>query len=189
MRAVITLLVPDRIGILNEITAEVTDLGANIESISQTVVAGYFTVTLVGSFPASTVISTVRNRMMERFSGDTSVIGVVPYSPPMVIPTSERYVITLIGPEQPGILKTVTSFLAARRINIDDWYLILSLPNVTHVGEISVPSSLDLGHLQNELAGLMHSMGLATQIQHENIFRVTNEIGPIKALLTEDRHA
>ena len=191
MRAVITLLVPDRVGILNEITGTVTDLGANIESISQTVVAGYFTVTLVGLFPPETVLTDVSNRMRERFGGSNSVIEVVPHSPPAPVACGprERYVVTLIGPEQHGILKTVTAFLAVRGINIDDWYLILEFPNVTHVGEISVPSTLDFGHLQNELAETMRAMGLTARIQHENIFRATNEVGPIRALLTEEHHA
>ena len=192
MRVVITLLVPDRVGILHEITGTVADLGANIESISQTIVVGYFTVTLVASFPPGTELCAVRSRMRERFGeGETSVIGVVPYTPPAVANTGacERYVVTLTGPDKPGILKAATAFLAERRINIDDWYLILSPPSVTHIGEITVPSTLDFGHLQTELAEAMRKAGLTARIQHENIFRATNEIGPIKALLTEGRHA
>ena len=190
MRVVITLLVPDRIGILCEITSTVTDLGADIESISQTVVAGYFTVTLVASFSTVKDGGTVSDSIRKRFGGDTSVIGVVPYTPPAVnVSSGEHYVVTLMGPDQPGILKTATSFLASRRINIDDWYLILSPPDVTHVGEITVPSTLDFGHLQNELAMTMRVIGITASIQHENIFRATNEIGPIKSLLTEGYHA
>jgi predicted amino acid-binding ACT domain protein len=191
MRSVITLLVPDRVGILHEITTTVTDLGASIEGISQTVVAGYFTVTLVASFGDATDIDVVRKRMQEKFGGDTSVIGVVPYSPPAPAPagSAEPYIITITGPDSPGILKTVTAFLAQRRINIDDWYLLFSLPHVTHVGEITVPSTLDFGHLQTEFGEAMRKLGLKARIQHENIFRATNEIGPIKALLTEKTDA
>lgn len=190
MRVVITLLVPDRIGILSEITGTVTDLGADIESISQTVVAGYFTVTLVALFPTEDGLAPIDDSIRKRFGGDTSVIGVVPYTPPAVsISAGERYVVTLMGPDQPGILKTATTFLASRRININDWYLMLSPPDVTHVGEITVPSTLDFGHLQHEISMTMNDIGLTVSIQHENIFRATNEIGPIKSLLTEGYHA
>jgi len=186
MRVVITLLVPDRIGILSEITGTVTDLGADIESISQTVVAGYFTVTLGASFSKEKELTTVSDSIRKRFGGDTSVIGVVPYTPPAVnVSAGEHYVVTFMGPDQPGILKSATSFLASRHINIDDWFFILSPPDVTHVGEITVPTTLDFVHLQNELSVTMRDFGLTTSIQHENIFRATNEIGPIKSLLKE----
>lgn len=51
-RYVISLLVADRIGILRELTTAVTDLGANIEGISQTVVQGYFTVIMIAGCSA-----------------------------------------------------------------------------------------------------------------------------------------
>ena len=42
-RYVVSVVVPDRVAILRDITSAVADLGGNIDGISQTVVQGYFT--------------------------------------------------------------------------------------------------------------------------------------------------
>ncbi len=59
---------------------------------------------------------------------------------------------------------------------------------VTHIGEITVPDKLDIRQVQDELEQALASFGLQSRIQHQNIFRATNEIGPIRALLAETSH-
>ena len=185
-RYVMSVLVADRVGILRDITTAVTDLGANIDGVSQTVVAGFFTVILTAAFPAAATHEAVREAIQESFPpGEAAVVvrSHVPVGNASAVPDGDRYIVTLTGPDGPGILKTVTTFLAAKGANIEDWYVEFAGTDVTHIGEITVPARLDIKQLQDELRLSVEPLGLASALQHENIFIATNDVGGIDRLL------
>ncbi|OGV68883.1 MAG: hypothetical protein A2283_24205 [Lentisphaerae bacterium RIFOXYA12_FULL_48_11] len=189
-RYVVSVLVADRVGILKDITSAVTDMGANIDGISQTVASGYFTVILTATFKKSVSTEVIHGQIMQNFSRDEAEIVVRPYQEDAVkrVPVQgNRYAVTVTGKDRAGILKMVTAFLAGKEINIEDWYVEFQGRNVTHIGVISVPRVLDIKQTQEEFRQLLVPLGLTSYIQHENIFRATNEIGPIESLLDEKR--
>lgn len=185
-RFVVSVLVGDRTGILRDIATAITDMGAEIDGVSQTVVEGYFTVILTVSFDTKRSADEIRSAIDDRFGTDEALIVVKPYgpgSPSRYTSEGDRYILTLTGPRRRELFKTLTTFLASKDINIEDWYMSDSDEAVTHVGEVSVPRLLDIKQLQNELTALAGGMDARVHIQHENIFRATNDIGPIKGLL------
>jgi predicted amino acid-binding ACT domain protein len=182
-----SVLVADRVGILRDITSAVTGLGANIDGISQTVVEGYFTVILAATFQEPRTVEDIREAILANFSADEASVVVRPFDAtadrgPTV--DGEHYVVTLAGKDGPGILMTVTTCLAEKGINVEDWYVHFEGPNVTHVGEVTVPHLLDVTQVQSELQERVRQFGLTVSVQHENIFRVTNEVGAVRPLIT-----
>lgn len=191
-RYVISVLVADRAGVLYDITSAITDMGADIDGISQTVLDGYFTVILTATFPGPVEMAAVKRTITLNFEADEANIAIRPYGrkpPPEPVPNGECYVLTLTGTDSPGILKTTTGFLAELSINIEDWYVIFQGDHVTHVGVIRVPRHLDLQRLPAQVEKALSRFQLRAACQHENIFRATNEVGPIRNLLTESEHA
>ncbi|MDD4870614.1 MAG: ACT domain-containing protein [Kiritimatiellae bacterium] len=189
-RYVVSILVADRVGILKDITSAVTDMGANIDGISQTVSTGYFTVILTATFTKSLSPKDISDAILHNFAKDEIEIVVRPYEEAAVkrAPVKgNRYAVTVTGKDRPGILKTVTTFLAGKGINIEDWYVEFVGQNVTHIGVISVPKLLDIKQTQEEFQQLLSPLGLDSFIQHENIFRATNEIGSIRSLIKSGR--
>jgi len=185
---VISVLVNDRVGILRDITGAVADLGANIDGISQTVVEGWFTVILIASFTRDISVQQVQSAIAARFQDADVSIVVRPHHPSRNRRSAVRgdhYVVTFFGPDQPGILKMVTAFLADKGINIDDWLVLFDRPRVTHIGAVTVPDTMDIGQLQVEFAQVLAGLNMVLSIQHENIFRATTKVGAIKSLLTE----
>jgi predicted amino acid-binding ACT domain protein len=188
-RFVISVLIADRAGILRDATTAVTDMGANIDGIKQTVVAGYFTVMLTASFETPYTVEDVRRFMDRAFDEEGATIVVVPYDegktarPPV---EGERYIVTLTGADRRGIMKAVTTFLADRGINIEDWDVRFEGSMVTHVGQVTVPSRLDITQLQHDFHHMTSELPLHSGIQHENIFRAISEVGPIKPLVTRN---
>ena len=75
-----------------------------------------------------------------------------------------------------------TAYLAENKINIEDYYFTIQDGHVTHIGEITIPRELDIKQLQGELQTLVSSMGLVATVQHENLFRATNDIFSIRQL-------
>lgn len=188
-RYVISILVADRVGILSGITSAVTDLGANIEGISQTVVHGYFTVILIAAFSAKVTEGTVRDAVISHLRKGEATVVVRPFDPTArSVTEGDRYILTMSGKDRPGILKTVTTYLAEKKINVEDLFFHIDGEHVTHIGEVTLPRTLDIKHVQDELRDLMAPIGLVVSLQHENLFRVTNEIGAIGLMLKEKRH-
>ncbi|MBM4142966.1 MAG: hypothetical protein FJ225_05145 [Lentisphaerae bacterium] len=185
-RCVITVVVGDRVGILRDVASAVADQDGVIDGISQTVVGGYFTATLTAAFPGAVAPEEIRAAVAAAFGPGEAFIAVRPHAraagdaPPVA---GARYVITIAGPNRPTVLKAVTTYLARRGINIEDWNVMFDEPYVTHVGEITVPRHMDIKQVQDEFHHLMMQLGMTTCIQHENIFRATNEVGPITSLL------
>jgi glycine cleavage system transcriptional repressor len=185
-RYVVALLLPDRVAILRDVSSAVNGIRGNIDAISQTVVAGYFTVILTASFPSDTGEDDIRGAIQAHFTDEHLNVVVDRYAVPQPAcarPRGDRYMVTAHGPDRGGILMRITSFLAARHINIEDWYVALDGGHVTHIGEVSLPPSLDVKQVQDEFRGELASAGLSGSMQHVNIFRATNEVGPIRALL------
>jgi predicted amino acid-binding ACT domain protein len=186
-RFVISVVVPDRVGILRDISAAVSDLAANIDGISQTVVEGYFTVLLTATFKAASSANDIAESIRGRFNPDEASVMVRPHVKAPVAPCvgGERFILTMTGKDRPGILRAVTAFLAERHINIEDWYVSFEGPNVMHIGEVTLPGRLDVQQLQADLSRAMARLEMQVHVHHENIFRATNDIGPINRLITE----
>lgn len=183
---VISALLPDRVAILRDITTAIYGAHGNIEEISQTVLGGYFHVVLTASLPQATSADTLRHAIESNLPDQDLSVVVANHHPITAKPAAQsttRYIITTSGEDKPGILKTITTFLAARSINIEDWDVDLSNTRATYIGEISVPNKLDIKQLQDEFRAELDAIGLQGGLQHENIFRATNEVGPIRALL------
>jgi hypothetical protein len=54
---------------------------------------------------------------------------------------------------------------------------------VVYIAQVAVPEAADFRLLQEAFRDAMAPRGLTALLCHENIFRATNEIGPIKALI------
>ncbi len=97
-RFVISLLAPDRVGILQEITAAVADMGGNIDGMSQTVIHGYFTVILTASFQKNYSQDEIREAIHNRFEPGTASVVTQPWKEPTAQvsrKSSGRYIFTL----------------------------------------------------------------------------------------------
>jgi predicted amino acid-binding ACT domain protein len=184
---VVSVLVPDRVGILRRITGALTDLGANLTGISQTVVQGYFTVIVIAEFRRNPGADAIREAMAREFPGGEASVTVRDHAPePRRTVSGARYILTMSGRDRPGILKAVTGFLAAKGVNIEDLFFRITGRDVVHIGEVTVPHALDLRQFQDELRALLEPLGLRGLLQHENIFRATNEVGAVQSLLAEE---
>ena len=185
-RFVISVLVADRVGILRDVASALTGQGANIDGVSQTILHGYFTVILTVTMGRACSAEDIRQAMLAHFASNEASIIVRRFDAsalrrPCV--HGERYVVTLSGVDRKGILKAATVHLADKGVNIEDWYVHFDGPMVTHIGEVTVPSVLDIQQLQSDLQECLREFGMTASMQHENIFRVTNEVGAVQHLL------
>jgi len=183
-RHVIAVLLPDRVGILRDVTAGVVALGGNIEGIRQTVVDGFFSLVFTAAFPAGVTAETVRAALARRLDADASLTvrayGARPRPP---LAGGVRYVAMTRGPDRPGTIHAVSAFFVEHGINIEDWQVESDGADTIYTAQVTLPPSVDFRRVQAAFRARLAPRGLSATIVHENIFRATNEIGPIKGLL------
>ena len=182
-----SVILPDRVGILRDVSTAVSAIGGNLIDLRQLVVAGCFTLTFVVTFADGAAAEELRTALSDALSGDTAAINVLPYGTDHapVVERGSRYVFTVSGPDGPGRVSEVSQFFVERGINIEDLQRSeMKDGSILNVGLVTIPDSVDLRAVQQEFSRLLDPLGLTTRLLHENIFRATNEIGPIHALLS-----
>ena len=168
----------DRVGIVRDITRALAQWQGNVEQVSQTVVMNYFTFILIAAFPKAHTVTAVRELLQQAGTPGELEIGVKEFHDEKpVVAQADKFILTTIGGDKPGIVHQLASFCANKGINITDLYGATTRDGqFLVVSEVDVPRNLDLTQIQLDLEALGQSIGIAANLQHENIFRATNEI-------------
>ena len=184
-RFITSVLVPDRVGLLRDVTRGVFSLEGNIGSIRQTVIDGYFNLVFTSEHPRQVTPETLR-ALLDSALESEAVVTVLdsPETPQPVVVTGSRFVVMTRGDDKPGTIFAITSFLVDHGVNIEDW-MVEQEENgqVVYIAQVVVPEAVDFRKIQEDFREAMSKLGLTALLCHENIFRATNEIGPIKALI------
>ncbi len=178
---VITVMSRDRVGIVRDVTNALVSLNANIESMSQTVVMGYFTLILVITLPQKYSEEKIRECVSSGGERGEFEVSVKRYDSqrarnPVVV-DGDKFILTAMGRDQRGIIVRITRYLASKRINITDLYAYK--PDNNHfvlIAELDVPAELDIHQIQLDIEAIGKEIGLSATFQHQNVFRATSEI-------------
>ena len=183
-RLITSVLVPDRVGLLRDVTHAVFSLEGNIGGIRQTLVDGFFTLVFTSEHPAQVTPESLRALLSASLESD-AVVTVLdcPETKDAAVPAGSRFVVMTRGDDKPGTIFAITSFLVDHGINIEDWLVEEEGGQVVYIAQVVVPEAVDFRTTQEGFRTAMAAHGLTGLLCHENIFRATNEIGPIKSLI------
>ncbi len=174
---VLNVLTDDHPGIIAAVSDAVTQRQGNIDSCSQTVLGGYFTLIMIASFPepaeCDDLVSQIRGDKDKGFQ-----VSVVPYVPVESKDHShrEQFVLTAIGKDKPGIVRRLSKYLAGKDINIEDLYWDHDGDDFVLVSQVSLSSEQNVSMLQSDLEEMGNEEGFTARCQHENIFVATNQL-------------
>ncbi|MBN1846776.1 MAG: ACT domain-containing protein [Sedimentisphaerales bacterium] len=174
---ILSITAQDRPGIVAGISSALFGLKGNIEAASQTVHQGYFAMIVLCRLPGEESPETIAQRVRQR-AGDDLHVYVTPYRPLPVEPqpAGQTFIVTAIGPDQPGILYALSDYLAAKMINIDDLYCCVQGRDFVVICQVTVPPERDFSLVQMDLEAVGRKRGFEVHLQHENIFTATNEL-------------
>ena len=183
-RFITSVLVPDRVGLLRDVTQAVFSLEGNIGAIRQTVVDGFFNLVFTSEHPRPVTPEAVRALLSSSLEPE-AVVTVLdsPEAQKPAVSTGSRFVVMTRGADKPGTILAITSFLVDHGVNIEDWMVEEEDGKVVYIAQVVVPESVDFRTIQENFRDAMSKLGLTGLLCHENIFRATNEIGPIKSLI------
>jgi glycine cleavage system transcriptional repressor len=176
---VLTVMSDDHPGIVAAVSNAVESLGGNIDSCSQTVLGGYFTLIMIVSVPNPIDPEQLAQRVRgAESSGAEYQVLVRPARSAEAPgdPSAERFVISAFGEDQPGIVRRFSQYLAGKDINIVDLYGDRNGTQFVLIGQVEVPARWDVRMMQADLEQMGQELGFTVKLQHENVFVATNQL-------------
>ena len=183
---ILTLMAANRVGILSTVTRALTELNADIQEVSQTVMQKYFTIILAAEFPAESepakIVSFIEEKC-QKYGIEVSLKEPATESlQDDPSPEFEKYFLTINGHDEPGIIGAITTLLSDEQIDVTDLYALRNKADdaFAMVMELSMPGSVDAVELQTKLEDVGSRSGLSAALQHENIFLATSDPRPVR---------
>ena len=177
---VLNVVAKDRPGIVAAISKAVVDYKGTIDTCSQTVVAEYFTLIMVVSFPQPVPEEKFTRAIADPTDRKAAVhVHMRPYEAGAMTGASaegENFVITAFGADQAGVVLRFSRYLWEKGININDLYGTVADGQFILVGQVRVPHQWDIRMLQVDLEQLAGEIGHTVRLQHENVFFATNQL-------------
>ena len=186
---IVTVTAADQVGIVHSVTGTLQRWGGNVLELSQTVMRGYFTIILAVEFSEPVEWEALRAAIAEqggRFGMTVNVIeGDLTRRPPVA--DGERFILTVLGADQPGNIHSIAGTLAEHGVNIVDLYARADGPRFSLVMEAFLPPDLPPSTVRAALERIGSDRELEAFVQHENIFQATTEPSPVR--IGTRRHA
>lgn len=181
----VSVITPDKVGLTSDIARTIVDLKGNISDMRQTIVSGFFSLIFVTNH--SEDVHDVLRASLEKVLPAGAELSIME-NPEAALHSASvegtRYVAITSGVDRPGMMLAISSFMATHKINIEDWSTVFDGNRVTHLAYVTFHAPCtDLKTVQIQFKQAMAEVGFTAQICHEDIFRATGEIAPIKTIL------
>lgn len=178
-----SFLGPDCPGVVAAVAGIFAANNCNIEAMSQAALASEFTAIFVVNAPDDLNPEHLR-RILEEGLACTGVDLSVTVRPATGncwagYAASDPFVITVDGPDGPGLIAAMSRIFARHGVNITNLTAILyeePKGNALFVFEVMVPGSADIGRLRRELILEGKNLGLRVGVQHRDIFEAVHRV-------------
>lgn len=181
----VSVITPDKVGLTCDIAQTIVDLKGSISDMRQTIVSGFFSLIFVTNH--SEDVHAVLRVSLEKVLPKGAELSIME-NPEAALQSASaegtRHVAIASGVDRPGMMLAISSFMAQHKINIEDWSTVFDGDRVTHLAYVTFRAPCtDLKTVQMQFKKAMGEVGFTAQICHEDIFRATGEIAPIKTIL------
>ena len=186
---VITVMSRDRVGIVRDVSTAISSIQGDISDLRQSVLGGYFTMILMATFPTRGSRESIQQTLarVNQTSATPLEIVVKRVTEPVVgqaAPPDATYVLTASGPDRIGFVSAVSGFCARHNMNIldlsttvgDGQYVMILLVDLSRCLTGGAGQFADLEAIQSDLRRFGEESGLNVVLQHNDIFKATNEI-------------
>jgi glycine cleavage system transcriptional repressor len=186
---VITVMSRDRVGIVRDVSTAISQIEGDISDLRQSVLGGYFTMILMATFPEIHSEDSIRKTLAQVNHSSATPLEIVvkQVTEPVVgqsAPPDATYVLTASGPDRVGFVAAVSNFCARHDMNIldlsttvaDGQYVMILLVDLSRCFSGRAGQSADLEVIQGDLKRFGAETGLNVVLQHNDIFKATNEI-------------
>lgn len=177
---IISVVSKDRPGIIAEITGAIFELDGDLADLSQSILCGYLTMTLIVTFDNDLTVESVRSKLEAVKSEDGYEIIVklmdIPLQHNVNGLPEKTYILTVQGKNKSGMVYSISSFCYQRGINILDLSTTLKDDQYTMVLQLDLSKVESIKQLREDLDLHAQQTDVNVMMQHYDIFRVTNEV-------------
>ena len=179
---IISITSRDRVGIIHDVASAVSYMNGDLADMRQQVLRGYFSMILYVSFPEDVLPEEINKRLVAVGTEDAAIevsIKEVRHArseESESAPENNCYVLTADGEDRIGFVATVTRFCKDNGINILDLTTTVAQGRYTMILFVDLSSSPSMDEIQQRLDQFAEATDLNMVLQHNDIFRATNEI-------------
>ncbi len=156
----VTVIGPDRPGIIADVTEALAQTGVNLEDSTMTLLRGHFTMVIVCSGPFDEV-----REALEPLRGEL-VITVRQMGPEQAhAPIGAPYILSVHGADRPGIVSAVTRMIASVGGTITDLTTRLVGELYVLTAEVELPPGAQLTMLQRALEITAEELGVGVTLR------------------------
>ena len=158
----ITVIGPDRTGIVADVTEVLAGVGANLSDSTMTRLRGHFAMTLICTGPSAAEVE----KALQPLTADRKLVATVRAVEPEADAEAngEPYLVSVHGADRLGIVAAVTRVVAAAGGNITDLTTRLTGPLYVLIAEVDVPPGA-AEHLAEQLAVAAAELGVDVNLR------------------------
>ncbi|MGX6603623.1 glycine cleavage system protein R [Micromonosporaceae bacterium Da 78-11] len=156
----ITVIGPDRTGIVADVAEALAGVGANLTDSTMTRLRGHFTMTLICTGPTADQVEAA----LEPLTGVVTTVRKVE-SEADAATDGEPYLVSVHGADRLGIVAAVTRVVAGAGGNITDLSTRLSGALYVLIAEVSLPAGAG-DELAEQLAVAASELGVEVTLRH-----------------------
>lgn len=197
MNIAVSILGPDRPGVVYLVSATLSGLRCNIEEISQTILQGQFAAIFIADMPDDVSQDKVHSTLVKAIAARDMSLSVIVRplreddgEEPFESGPSEPFVITVDGEDRLDMVSTFTRIFAEHKVNIENMKAVMPDAPESEVAsaasarrallmfEVALPLSLDRSAFRRTLEDKARGMGLRVSMQHRDIFEALHRVEP-----------
>jgi phosphoserine phosphatase len=174
---------PDSPGLVSKITKEIFELDGNIIDVEENCRRGLFSIFLIIDFSSSKHSMPVITNTLKAIESETGLkvnLGLHGAQEFAQLSKKENHIITVLGADQPGIIKNIATLFLKYNINIENCRMIargkfFSMEMVIDSSKITVEPAMShkevIEKMKSELKDLCTKMDQSVVIQSEDIYK------------------
>lgn len=162
----ITAIGQDRPGIVAAVTGVLYQLGCNLADCSMSLLRDQFAMILLVEAPDDLDDAAIEDGLDEVAQRLGLVLHVAPAGRQAAVPSERSHVVSVYGPDRPGIVHGVAEVLAENGVNITNLVSHLVDESLyTTVLDVDLPEGLDASALQDALERAAEDLGVDVSIR------------------------
>jgi glycine cleavage system transcriptional repressor len=181
-KVVISVLGSDRPGIVAAVSRVLYEHGCNIEDVHQTILQTEFAGVFVASTPDGLDGAKLRGHLQRGVQNMGLEVLVKDLEPQAcsVMPPSQPFVVTTVGPDRLGLVAGITEVMASFGVNITSLKAVFRGGDLAHhnimIYEVDIPLETDHIAFRHALRQRADELGLDLSLQHRDVFQASLRI-------------
>lgn len=177
---ILSVLSEDRPGIVADITRAIYDLDGDLADISQSVLSGFFIMTVIAQFDSNVTVSLIKEKIESEETQTPFEVMIKEINSEDVLRQNpvpdDIYIVTAQGANRTGLVYSMGAFCKDHGINIMEYDTKLTDNVYSMILEIDLTNSESAEVIHEKLKKTAKNLGLEIVMQHKKLFQAVNEI-------------